>query len=111
MGFPLGVLAKVHKRAQNGSDEYGVTQYVWTDVRVSGCVLGPSTGTENDSIDADTDSQRATLYAPPGTDIEVTDEVTVSDRRWRVDGRPADYARSPFTGSPGLVVANLIAVS
>lgn len=106
----LGETATVYRRSQGARDEYGVTEYAWTGVGVSGCVVGPATGTENDAVTSDTDTQRATLYAPAGTDIRVTDEVMVSNRRWRVDGRPADYVRNPFTGSPGPVVVNLIAV-
>lgn len=61
------------------------------DAFVRSCIILPRESTR------EIDGRQATVisglvvYAPPGSDIRATDEVTARGARWRVDGEPGDY--------------------
>lgn len=61
------------------------------DRAVKGCVIVPRTAGDERNDRQNTTIIGVAVYAPPGTDVESTDEVTARGVRWRVDGEPGDY--------------------
>ena len=73
---------------------------------VRGCSLQPGATSTAWGDPRQTSTVRATLYAPPGADIEDGDRVTVDGHDYCVDGAPVSV-RSP-TGAASHVVCNLV---
>lgn len=58
---------------------------------VKGCIIVPRTAGDELNDRQNTTIIGIVVYAPPGTDVKATDEVTARGVRWRVDGEPGDY--------------------
>lgn len=76
-----------------------------TEHEVTGCSLQPASSSTAWADQRQPVTYDATLYAPPGADLEDGDRVTVSGATYAVDGAPMPWA-SP-TGSVDHVTANL----
>lgn len=77
-----------------------------TEHEVPGCSLQEgTTATEFDSTQRDSAESGATLFLPPGADVQEGDRISFSGRTWVVDGVPSTR-RSP-TGRVSHVSANL----
>lgn len=81
-----------------GRDPYGDPLPRWTtEVEIPGCRLAPGPSRElglgTNQVDSD-----ATLYGPPGIDVEPTDRLRVRGQVYSVVGDPQDW------GSAGVVV-------
>lgn len=57
---------------------------------VARCIIVPRSSSEQDDRQV-TVIVGVTVFAPPGTDVQATDEITARGDRWRVDGEPGDY--------------------
>lgn len=73
----------------SGTNRYG-EQTGWTNRTVLGCIIVPRTSSELDNRQVTT-IVGVTVYAPPGTNVKSTDQVTTRGVRWQVDGEPGDY--------------------
>ena len=93
----------------SSQDEYGNDLLTPVQVVVEGCVVRPSdanaAGSNEDVSARDLVISGYTLLAPPGTVIEPTDQVLLTDGfTYEVVGRPGEW-RSPFTNhGPGVQV-------
>lgn len=78
-------------------DSRGTKVRDWTQATshvIDGCSLQPG-GTSTDFGEPrQANESDATLYAPPGADIEADDRVEFDGTTWAVDGQPMDW-RSP----------------
>lgn len=54
------------------------------------CIIVPRTSDERNDRQVTT-IVGLTVFAPPGTDVKSTDQVTARGARWQVDGEPGDY--------------------
>lgn len=63
------------------------------DREVTGCIIVPrsESGVDETTFRQQTTIVGVTVYAPPFTDVEPTDQVTARGVRWQVDGEPGDY--------------------
>jgi len=62
------------------------------DVSIPYCIITPRTSEEEGRGEVILDGQN--VFAPPGTDIIPTDEVTARGTRYEVDGVPGDLRTS-----------------
>lgn len=100
MMFPFGITVTVQRQTE---DKFGN----WTTVSthpVVGCGID-YTGSSELTVQQETVTRQATLYAPPGADIVSTDFVLFPDgSRWSVVGHVADFT-NPLNGwNPGMTV-------
>lgn len=77
----------VHRPATEG--RFGERTYD-DDRAVPGCIVWPR-GSQETTDRANTVVVGLSVFAPPGTDVQATDEVTVRGARWAVVGEPGDY--------------------
>jgi hypothetical protein len=89
-----------------GVDAYGdPVASTSTSVQIRGAFVAPRQTDENNDPGRAGVTVGLNLYAPPGTDLVHTDQVTVDGDLFDLDGEVADWVH-PGTGwTPGLVVA------
>lgn len=78
-------------RPSTERDRFGQAAGFLPDRPVRGCVIVPRTSSEDASQRTDQTIIGVTVYAPGGTDIVATDQITARGVRWQVDGMPGDY--------------------
>lgn len=106
-----GVTVTVLRRPP--ADRYGARGTPVSAHVIDGCTVAPRTLGPGSSGEL-TDAGRVgvvvglTIYAPPGSDLQAHDEVTIPgvDGTWEVDGDPADWC-NPLTGDRPGTVADL----
>lgn len=79
----------VHR--STGQNRFGESSGTDPDVFVRSCIILPRESTREIDGRQSTVISGLVVYAPPGSDIRATDEVTARGVRWRVDGEPGDY--------------------
>jgi hypothetical protein len=102
--FPYSITVTVSHREVDRNGDYTVTD----SYQLPGCVISlghRSMAQENETFEQDTVRAATILYAPTGSDIRITDTVTLDDGTvWHVWGLPTNFS-SPFTGwQPGMKV-------
>lgn len=86
-------------------DQYGDPTGTPDDETLDGCMVAPRTSTDVDGRGRQGVVVGLTLYAPYGTDIVATDQLTVDGEPYEIDGEPGPW-KSPFSGwEAGIEVA------
>lgn len=81
------------RRPAPAFNEYGdPVEATTTTTDVEGCLFAPETSDEVRATGREGATIKATLYAPPGTDVSHLDEVTVDGQTYQVDQHPAAWA-------------------
>lgn len=98
----------VHRPLPGGENRFGEQAGGWADTVVEGCIILPreAPGAAEPGFRQATVIIGLVIYAPPGTDVQATDEVTARGDRWRVDGEPGDYRSAG--GQRKIVAINLV---
>lgn len=90
-------------KRSGGKDRFGDATAGAHDRPVDGCVVWPTSSTEQVGLQ-DTVTSDITVLMPPGTDVLATDQVVVAGVPYEVAARPEVFS-SPFTTvDPGVVV-------
>lgn len=98
MSFAFGRTVTLHSRGITGQDADGNDVYGDTDICVDSVAVWPRTSSEQIQ-GQDLVITGLVCVLPCSTDPSAVDAVTISGRRYDVDGEPGDYTRSPLTGS------------
>lgn len=95
--YPLGETVVLLRQTQSGRDSHG--NPVWSTIEhpVEGCAVWP-TGSTEQVQGQDQTSERLTVLAPYGTDVNAIDQVRVRGLVYEVEGLPSSW-RSPLTGT------------
>lgn len=111
MTFPFGRTVTVRSTTVAAEpDTYGNDVLTSTSVDVHGCVVWPRESSEL-AGGRDTVTSGLNVLAPPGTAVKATDQVTVDGVTYDVDGEPAVWGPSPFTGTQAGVLVTLTRVT
>lgn len=111
MHLAHGVTVTVHARSA-GVDAYGdPLPPVGESWEIAGCGVAPASGPALDSRGRAGVVEHATLYAPPGVDLEPGDLVDLDldgfAGTWRIDGAVLRWS-SPISGYGRGVIAELV---
>ena len=90
---------QVESRTRRNADGYLVQDSA--ELLISGCLIAPGAFTVPGLLEPETSEQsndQATLYAPPGTQLEVGDTVVLPQAhplggKWQVESNPAPWPR------------------
>lgn len=100
MQFPHSITITVRRPSK---DKYGdeALSAPWT---IDGCAVAPvAADSVTDEPGRLGSTERWTLLAPTGSNLEANDVVTIGGNDWTVDGNPGQWS-SPLTGwQPGVV--------
>lgn len=96
------VTVQVEERVLAPPDRRGHREDVFAPARdLPGCLIAPESGSERHEAGKDRVVHRATLYAPPGTQVSELDRIRTPDGLvWRVAAPVQVWPENPFTGSP-----------
>lgn len=105
--FPAGLTVTRHRPEVVGTDRYGDNAVEWvTTTFTELAAFNPGGSDEPVEVGRESVVTDPSLYFLEPVDLTERDEVTVSGRRYKINGRPAVYA-SPFGSSVGGTVVTL----
>jgi len=94
----------IHRRSQNGTDQYGNPTFTVEEILVRDALFAWGTTEEPVEVSRDPLEAKLTLYFPYGTVIQDGDEFEIRETMWVKDGEPNEWQQLWPGFEPGVVV-------